>query len=124
MPPPTGFGRALWTGRAGAQAAHPRYARTFSGPRTFGPAQGRAKEGAFGRELAGMVTRVAVYTNRGGEVFFRLSATAGRTRGCEVRAERGEDLDRFLDENGFRPLAGRDDAARPSAPRAAARRGG
>ena len=106
-----------------AAATHPRYARTFSGPRTFGSAGGRAKEGACGRELAGMVTRVAVYTNRGGEVFFRLSATAGRTRGCEVRAERGEDLDRFLDENGFRALARRDDAARPSAPRATARRG-
>ena len=89
----------------------------------FGSAGGRAKDGACGRELAGMVTRVAVYRNRGGEVFFRLSATAGRTRGCEVRAERGEDLDRFLDENGFRLLAERDDAARPSAPRATARRG-
>jgi hypothetical protein len=104
--------------------AHLRYARTFRRSRPFGPAGGRAKDGACGRELAGMITRVGVYRNRVGEVFFRLSATAGRTRGCEVRAERGEDLDRFLDENGFRLLAERDDAARPSAPRGQARRSG
>jgi len=78
-----------------------RYARTFRGPRTFGAAGGRAKDGAHGRELAGMITRVAVYRNRVGEVFFRLSATAGRTRGCEVRAERGEDLDRAWTRTGF-----------------------
>ena len=117
-----GFGRVRWNGRGDATATHPRYAGTFRGPRTFGSAGGRAKDGACGRELAGMITRVAVYRNRGGEVCFRLSATAGRTRGCEVRAERGEDLDRFLDENGFRLLAERDDVARPSAPRGKARR--
>ena len=51
-----------------------------------------------------MVLQVQVYRNGRGEVFYRSSATAGRTASYSLEAEQPADLERWLRENGFEPV--------------------
>jgi hypothetical protein len=57
------------------------------------------------RRVTAMVTRLSVYRNGRGELFFRLSQTHGRTGSYKVEAASATDLERWLDDNGFRPVA-------------------
>jgi hypothetical protein len=50
-----------------------------------------------------MTLHVTVY-RRGAETFYRISPTSGRLGGCTIEAESPEDLDQWLDANGFLPL--------------------
>ncbi len=52
-----------------------------------------------------MVTRLLIYRNGQGEVFYRLSPTEGRTGAYRVEAGDAPGLDRWLAQNGFAPVA-------------------
>ncbi len=84
------------------------------------PRRGRRKEALTERGLASrgvprstpasaaqptMVTRLLIYRNGQGETFFRLSPTEGRTSTYQVEADDAGDLDRWLAQNGFAPIA-------------------
>ncbi len=51
-----------------------------------------------------VVTKLLVYRNGHGEVFYRLSPTRGRTSIYQLEAAEAEDLDRWLNRNGFAPF--------------------
>jgi hypothetical protein len=51
-----------------------------------------------------MVTDLSVYRSAAGEQFFRTSPTGGRTTGYRVESESVAALERWLRENGFRPV--------------------
>jgi len=51
-----------------------------------------------------VVTRVMVYRNGQGEVFYRLSPTRGRTNIYQLEAAEAADLDRWLQGNGYAPI--------------------
>jgi hypothetical protein len=48
-----------------------------------------------------VITRVLVYRNDQGEVFYRLSPTRGRTSVYQLEAAEAADLDRWLLGNGY-----------------------
>lgn len=48
-----------------------------------------------------MVTMLAIYRNRHGEVFFRLSGTHGRTARCRIVADSVAHMERWLRDNGY-----------------------
>jgi hypothetical protein len=52
-----------------------------------------------------MVTELSVYRSARSEPFFRTSPTAGRTGSYRVEAESVAALERWLRENGYRPVA-------------------
>ena len=60
--------------------------------------------GSLWRELAHMVTDLSVYRSATGEQFFRTSPTCGRTTAYRIEAETVAALERWLRENGFRPV--------------------
>lgn len=51
-----------------------------------------------------VVTRLLVYRNGEGEVFYRLSPTRGRTSIYQLEAAEASDLDRWLRNNGYAPV--------------------
>ncbi|MFL5336414.1 MAG: hypothetical protein ACJ8H8_25375 [Geminicoccaceae bacterium] len=51
-----------------------------------------------------MVTDLSVYRSATGEQFFRTSPTGGRTTSYRVESESVAALERWLRENGFRPV--------------------
>lgn len=51
-----------------------------------------------------MVTDLSVCRSTTGEQFFRTSPTAGRTTSYRIEAESVAALERWLRENGFRPV--------------------
>lgn len=51
-----------------------------------------------------MIAMLTVYKNVAGHVFFRVSATAGRTSHYRIQAETKEQLELWLSENGFERL--------------------
>lgn len=51
-----------------------------------------------------VVTRLLIYRNGNGEVFYRLSPTRGRTSIYQLEAAAAEDLDRWLATNGYAPV--------------------
>jgi hypothetical protein len=52
-----------------------------------------------------MIAMLCVYRNRAGQVFFRVTATSGRTLHYRIAAETREHLERWLRDNGFERLA-------------------
>jgi hypothetical protein len=59
-----------------------------------------------------MITQiVAVYSNGSRSLFFRTSATTGRTKQFQVHAVSAEVLDTWLASNGYRMLPERQPAA-------------
>ena len=57
-----------------------------------------------------MVTQLSIYRSGQGELFYRLSPTAGRTSTFKVEATSAQELDHWLAINGFVPVT--DPAAR------------
>lgn len=51
-----------------------------------------------------MVTQLSIYRRGQGELFYRLSPTAGRTNAYRVEAVSADELDRWLAMNGFVPV--------------------
>ncbi len=51
-----------------------------------------------------MIAMLTVYRNVAGQVFFRVSATAGRTSRYTIQAETQEQMELWLNENGFERL--------------------
>jgi hypothetical protein len=52
-----------------------------------------------------MVQELSIYRSATGEPFYRTSPTAGRTGSYRVEAESVAALERWLRENGYRPVA-------------------
>jgi hypothetical protein len=48
-----------------------------------------------------MVTQLSIYRRGQGELFYRLSPTAGRTSTFRVEAVSADELDRWLAMNGY-----------------------
>jgi hypothetical protein len=51
-----------------------------------------------------MVQELSIYRSERGEQFYRTSPTAGRTGTFRVEADSVAALERWLRENGFRPI--------------------
>ncbi len=51
-----------------------------------------------------MVAMLSVYKSLDGQVFFRVTATSGRTLQYKIAAETKEQLERWLRVNGFERL--------------------
>ena len=51
-----------------------------------------------------MVQELSVYRSASGEQFYRTSPTTGRTGSYRVEAESVAALERWLRENGYRPV--------------------
>ena len=51
-----------------------------------------------------MVQELSIYRSARGEQFYRTSPTAGRTGSFRVEADSVAALERWLRENGFRPI--------------------
>ena len=60
--------------------------------------------GAADPEIAAMVQELSIYRGTQGEQFYRTSPTSGRTGSFRVEADTVAALERWLRENGYRPV--------------------
>ena len=60
--------------------------------------------GAEGSRISAIIHELSIYRGARGEQFYRTSPTSGRTGSFRVEADTVAALERWLRENGYRPV--------------------